>query len=155
MIYLLIGGAPSVGKTEAITRIAELLRRINFTPIAGTFPPTQKDFRVVMEGIDKNGKRIRILINSATDNEQLISKLKSFYDENDSVDFVISSVRDVFGIRDALFSIMNIRANDTVIEIPLGKVRTGVNRPVALEWYQNRLDNLIALTLSNSPFEII
>lgn len=55
MNSLLIGGAQSIGKSETIYSIANMLMAKGFVIIAGTIPPTFDDFRVVLRGLDKDG----------------------------------------------------------------------------------------------------
>ena len=53
MNCLLIGGAPSVGKSETIFRIAKRLKNIGFVEIENKIPDSKKqDFRVILEGKD-------------------------------------------------------------------------------------------------------
>ncbi|KOS05533.1 hypothetical protein AM493_05415 [Flavobacterium akiainvivens] len=158
MECLLIGGAQSVGKSETIYRLAQRLIRAGFGIIAGTLPIPFSDFRVVLEGSNKYGKKIKIIINSPTDTDIIINDFKVFFDSNGgSYDILISSVRDDdFWPRPQFFSIMNISTpKDFILEIPLGKItRRGLNFPVALAWYQQQNDFLIDHTLSNTPFDI-
>jgi len=158
MIYLLIGGAQSVGKSEAIIRTADYLLNNGFSVIAGIYPPTNSnDILIVVEGLDRAKNKIRILINSATDTVDIIWGLKKFYDNNLPIDFIISSVRDDGSYpRTEFFTIMNIQPNvDTIIEIPLAKITRRNVFNTALSWYQTTIDRLIQHTLSSSPFNVI
>ncbi|WP_395077259.1 hypothetical protein [Flavobacterium sp.] len=156
MNYLLIGGAPSVGKSESIYKLAQTLLTParGFTIITGIFPPIINDFKIVIEGIDKSGVKIKILINSGTDNKKIIENFKNFHDVNKPFDIIISSVRDISNPRIDFFSIMKISTADIIVEIPLAKVRRGKTRTTALIWYQDKLDALILNTISNAPFNL-
>lgn len=159
MNYFLFGGAPSVGKSQSIYRLTQTLLTParGFMIVSGTFPLTFEDFKVIVEGYNKDGEKIRILINSATDTIDLIQDLKVFHDQNFSVNIVISSVRDNdFYPRQDFFRIMNVNFSlDFVLEVPLSKVtRRGTNFFTALAWYENTLDNLVLNSLSGTPFNI-
>ena len=82
MISLLIGGAPSVGKSETIYRLANHLIGKGFVIVAGFIPVTFNDFKVVIEGKNINGQIIRIIINSPTDTVGIIKDFKSFFNNN-------------------------------------------------------------------------
>ena len=166
MECLLIGGAPEVGKSNTIYRIALRLRNMGFKVIAGNIPIPKtgtvlipsSDFRAVLEGVNNQNKTIKIIINSPTDTVDIINTFKKFYDGNGGTyNILISSVRDDnFWPRSDFFRIMNINSSkDFILEIPLAKItRKKTNRPVALNWYELQLDNLIKHTLSNRPYNI-
>ncbi len=156
MENLLIGGAPSVGKSETIYRLANRLIGKGFVVVAGSIPTTFNDFKIVVEGININEKKIRIIINSPTDTVAIINDFKSFFNANGNYDILISSIRDNdFWPRRDFFRIMGISENENLVEIPLGKItRRGRNFSVALDWYKVKIDKLIDHTLSNKPFEI-
>lgn len=155
MESLLIGGAPSVGKSETIYRLANRLVGKGFVVVAGSIPTTFNDFRVVVEGTNTDGKEIRIIINSPTDTVAIINDFKGFLDVNGKYDILISSIRDNnFWPRQDFFKIIGI--DKSLIEIPLAKItRRDNNFSVALDWYKDNIDRLIDHTLSNKPFRII
>lgn len=157
MDCLLIGGAQSVGKSETIFRLTNRLITKGFIVVAGVLPTTFADFKVVLEGLNLNGKKVRIVINSATDTVDIINHFKSFYNNNGNCDILISSIRDDnFWPRQDFFTIMNINSTkDFILEIPLAKItRRGANFNVALNWYENQLDILVDHSLTNLPFQI-
>jgi hypothetical protein len=158
MKYLLLGGAPSVGKTSAIYRLAQFLLTKGYVIIEGNIPTKTADFKIVLEGLDNIGNLIRIIINSATDDKNKIEELKKLNDKlSGSIQIIISSIRDgAIWPRELFFDIMKIDNNkDVILEIPLGKVnRRGNNFPVQRTWYENTIDNLLNHTLSNSPFNV-
>ena len=158
MNCLLIGGAQSVGKSETIYRIANDLTSRGFVLIAGTIPVTFSDFRCILEGLDKNNKTIKIIINSPSDTPQIINDFKDFYDNNGGqYDILISSIRDDnFWPRQDFFHIMNISTlTHFILEIPLAKItRRGNNFCTALNWYQIQVDNLIKHSLNNPPYNL-
>ena len=158
MKYLLLGGTQSTGKSGAIWRLAHTLSSKGFTPISNTIPPTFTDFTVVLEGLDKNGNKIIILINSPTDEPDIIFALKNYYDKLPfKIDIFISSVRDPdWWVRKVFFNTFPINpSSDFLIEIPLARILKQRNDfHIALSWYEERLDTLILHTLNNSPFNI-
>lgn len=158
MDCLLFGGAQNVGKSETIFRLANRLVGSGFTIIGGSIPVTFNDFRVVLEGMSGLGVKIKIILNSATDTVDIINDFKNFYDSNGGLyDIMISSVRDDdFWPRNDFFRIMNINTTkDFILEIPLAKIsRRGSNKLVALNWYEQQIDNLIEHTITNRPFSL-
>ncbi|PIF30769.1 hypothetical protein CLU81_1218 [Flavobacterium sp. 9] len=159
MKYLLFGGAPETGKTGAITRLELwLITTKRFTVKANwNYPPsaTHRDFRVILERFDDNGNLIRIYINSATDTKQIIQDCKDFHDANLPVDITISSIRDVFDVRQHFFTVMEVdNTKDYILEVPLGKVRRGTHRRLCLNWYEKKIDNLVSTVLENNPFSL-
>ena len=158
MNCLLFGGAPSVGKSETIFRLAKLLVRANnFEIVAGKIPPTFKDFRVVLDGFNSKGEKVRIIINYATDTVQIIEDFKAFYNANGSYNILISSVRDGDNWpRGDFFSIMDlVNVSNTILEIPLGKVTRREPRfDASLNWYQRHIDNVVAHLISLPPFNL-
>lgn len=158
MDCLLFGGAPNVGKSETIFRLANRLVSVGFRIVNGSIPASFNDFRVVLEGTNKTGTDIKIIINSATDTVDIINNFKNFYDSNGgSYDIMISSVRDHnFWPRNNFFRIMNINSTkDFILEIPLAKItRRDSNKIVALNWYEEQIDALVKHTLSNTPFNL-
>ncbi|MBY8963157.1 hypothetical protein KJK34_10375 [Flavobacterium sp. D11R37] len=157
MDCLLIGGAQSVGKSETIYRLTENLIAAGYLVTAGTFPATFTDFRVVLQGPNRFGKTVNIIINSPTDTVDIINDFKSFFDANGTYDILISSIRDVnFWPRGDFFRIMGITSpKDFILEIPLAKItRRDTNFPIALNWYQRQMDNLMNHLLVNTPFNL-
>ena len=164
MRYLLFGGAPSTGKTSAIYRLAIILttRAINpFIIVAGSIslpPPfgkTPNDFKVLLEGVDIKGKKTYILINSATDDKYNIDLLKDFYNNQQHIDIIISSVRDIYWKRKYFFETMKILLEDDFyLEIPLAKITRRNDHALALNWYNHTLDTLGIHILSNTPFNL-
>lgn len=155
MNCLLIGGAPSVGKSQCIYRFTKHLISNGFIDITNSVPQVFKDFKAVLEGINKNGKQVRIIICTASDTVKHINNFKKYFDENGTYDILISSVRDDnFWPRKDFFRIMNIN-EEGILEIPLAKItRRGSNFNTALKWYQNKIDQLVLHTLHNKPFDI-
>jgi len=156
MKSLLIGGAPSVGKSETIYRLTNSFIAKGFVVVSGFIPTSFDDFKTVIEGTNVNGELIRIIINSPTDTVAIINDFKRFFDANGKYDIMISSIRDNnFWPRQDFFRIMGISENENLIEIPLGKItRRNDNHLKALNWYKNKIDKLIEHTLSNKPFNL-
>lgn len=157
MRYLLIGGAETVGKTGTIIRLTDLLISKGYSVVSGKYPSPNGEVRIVLEGKDANDKTIKILINSATDTYKIIKDLKRFIDNNLGFDILVSSVRDEGSWpRKEFFSILNInKTEEHLIEIPLAKItRRKTKFPIALSWYEKRIDKLIALVITSTPFNL-
>lgn len=157
MNSLLIGGAQNTGKSQAIYRIANTLLTKGFKIIAGSIPATFNDFMVVLKGKDNSGKEVTVIINSATDTEDIIKDFKKFFDANGIYDILISSVRDDdYYPRKEFFKIMKLNGQDDfVLEIPCAKItRIKKYRAKPLKWFADNMDTLINHTLKNNPFNI-
>lgn len=156
MNYLLLGGAQNIGKTQAITGQANRLINSGFQIIAGSFPGPWPDFKVVLEGPNKNGNQIKLLLNSATDDRGKIKELKDFIDQlGFNVDAIISSVRDRDDPRTFFFSHLGISPpKDFFLEIPMAKITRRNNLPSALTWYHQNLENIIIHILGSQPFNL-
>jgi hypothetical protein len=166
MNYLLFGGTHNVGKSETIWRITQNLRNRRFTIVAGSIPTLPiplppipfPDFKVVLQGTDRTGKTINVLINSPTDDPTKIKELRDFLDSlNFSVDILISSIRDANSWPRQCFEIA-FPINPPVdfrLEIPLAKIiRQRADFQAALTWYQQTIDLLVKHILSRDPFNI-
>jgi hypothetical protein len=143
MKYILIGGAQSVGKTGTIYRLAKyFLNCKGFIDVLPSVPKTQRDFTAILDGKDKNGEKIRIAVNSATDTPDIIQSFKELLDRNKDISMVISSIRDDnFYPRKEFFHIIGITEDDIDFELPLAKItRKGKNRNMALKWYKKTID---------------
>jgi uncharacterized protein YqeY len=157
MNSLLIGGAQNSGKSQAIYRIANSLKSKGFKVVAGAIPVTFNDFKVVLKGKDNNGKNVTVIINSATDTEDIIKAFKKFIDTNGIYDILISSVRDDnYYPRKEFFQIMKMNGQDDfILEIPFAKVtRIKKYRAKPLKWFADNMDNVINHILRNNPFNI-
>jgi GTPase SAR1 family protein len=157
MDCLLISGAQSVGKSEAIYRLTNNLIASGYRIVAGVYPATFLDFKVVLEGVNRYGKTVRIIINSPTDTVDIINGFRTFFNSNGNYDILISSVRDgSFWPRGDFFKIMDIsRPKDFILEIPLAKVtRRNTNFAISLSWYQAQIDSLAKHILVNDPYNL-
>lgn len=157
MVCLLFGGAPSVGKSETIYRLAQYLMAKGFTDVLGLVPATFSDFSAVLEGVDLKGVQVRVIINTATDTPGIIENFKAFYDANGNYEILVSSVRDDnFWPRAEFFGIMGISpSTHQIIEIPLAKItRRDINFYTALAWYEKSIDKLTHHILGLPPFEL-
>jgi len=128
---------------------------MGFNDISNSVPPKFEDFRAIIEGSNKNGKQVRIIINTPTDTVKIINDFKRFFDNNGTYDILISSIRDDnFWPRHDFFRIMNLGQN-YIFEIPLAKItRRGSSFAISLNWYQDKVDKLVIQTLSSNPFDI-
>lgn len=157
MIYLLIGGAPNVGKSESIYSCTIILLSKGFKVVQGSVPSSLKDFKAILEGPDKNGEVKRVLINTASDTPAIIEDFKTFRDKSAPCDICLSSVRDDnFWPRKNFFQILEInQTEDFILEIPLAKItRRGNNFAPALSWYREKIDHLVLFSLKNPPYNL-
>lgn len=166
MECLLFGGAESVGKSNAIYRLATRLITppasgtssvfSTFIDITGTVPTSFGDFRAVLEGKNNKGQNVRIIINAHTDTTAIINEFKDFYDNNGVYDIFISSVKeDSYSVRNDFFRIMNISApKDFILELPLAKVRREPNYSVSVAWFERQLDMLVEHVLKRDPYNL-
>lgn len=158
MDYLLLGGPANTGKTQMSHLVAQALIQRRFEIKVGNLPNNIEDFLIIVAGSNNLGQTIRVLINSASDTKNEIERLKRFYDDNQPIDYVISSIRDNFGeSRSDFFEIMNFnQQTDMRIEIPLASIRYDKDHArrnrVIEQWYLPTLLRLINLTLFNPPF---
>jgi hypothetical protein len=154
MNYLLFGGAPSVGKSEAIIRLELFLNSKRITTTHKQLLPNG-DFYACLDGTDSNGTKVRILVSSAADTPHIIHGFKSYCNLYPLYDFIISAVRDDGDPdRNNFFSTMVIKPSDCVLEIPMGKITRKNNYTTALAWYSSRIDALAQTILGNAPFFI-
>jgi len=158
MNYLLLGGAPNVGKSETVWRAAHVLQNSRrFRVVAGDLPIEFADFRALLSGVGRNGDTINILFNSATDTVDLIQQFQNFRESlTTPPDIIVSSVRDGnFWPRAEFFTIMNINQSaDFLLEIPLAKVTRRNDFEMALDWYRTTVDNLVMHVLSDQPYNV-
>jgi hypothetical protein len=155
MNYLLFGGAPYAGKSEAITRLVDyLMQQKNF--VRGNFKPLpNKDFFCILDGKDKNNHSIRIIVTSASDTFAIINDYKIYCKNNFPYDIVISPIRDEGDdMRNHFFKAMNITNSDICVEIPLAKITRRANWEIAYNWYKEKIDNMINNCLEHMPFNI-
>ena len=153
MNFLLISGAPNTGKTTITTMIESYLRSIGFRNYCRRYIFTENDSAIVLEGTNINGKTIRILLNSPSDTIGIIDEVYDYYQQNSPVDFVITTVRDMYEERNYLFETFNIN-NYEYYELPLGKVSRRNDKEEAKESYFSRVLALLKHILSMEPFYI-
>lgn len=164
--FLLIGGQPNTGKSSTISRIFLTLSsnytkitNINFTKT--TLPPTfpLQDFSALLEGVNKNGLKVKILVHSATDDRYNIDLLED-YINNYQPNIVICSIRDIGWERNEVLRIVN---NNYHIEIPLAKVtRRGKHSKLSnnnfnnsLYWYIRSIDKIIIQQVKSPVFDLL
>jgi len=156
MKSLLIGGAEDTGKSHAIYNIAKNIQAKGYVAVAGNIPITFDDFMVVLKGTNNDGKDITVIINSATDNIELIRKFKKFFDNNGSYNALISSIRDDgYFPRQEFFEIMDLKKyDDFLLELPLAKITRIKYKSKALKWYSNKIDLMMNHVITSQPFNI-
>jgi hypothetical protein len=159
MNYLIISGPPQTGKTPAIVNIAtDLINNRAFSVIDGAFPPIppDRDFICLVSGLDNTGRQVIILINSATDEPFFVDRLADFYHRHPSVDMIFTSSRqEGDGMRTYLFNKLQINSPaNIVIEIPRGRMISGITRPATIPWYQVTMQANIFRNLAWPPFNL-
>ena len=153
MNFLLISGAPNTGKTTITTMIESYLRSIGFRNYCRRYIFPENDSAIVLEGTNINGKTIRILLNTPSDTIGIIDEVYEYYQQNSPVDFVITTVRDMYDERNYLFETFNIN-NYEYYEIPLARVTRRNDNEEAKENYFTRVLDLVKHILSMEPFYI-
>ena len=149
MKVLLIGGAPSTGKSNAVCMCARYLINRGFvlldcqdyngqkiklpTIVTGSSKPT--DFLARLDGTDKNNKKVSVIIASASDTIPIIDSSFSYFQKK-ACDILISSVRDINYERKYLFSKFHFQTDDkSLMEFPLAKMsRKNQNWCTAKNW---------------------
>jgi hypothetical protein len=126
-----------------------LIRSRGFTLIAiDRASPPSTDFWATVEGLDRNGGKVRIALLAGTDSRAKMSRAANHCRRNGPHNFYVSSIRDDYSPtihpndRDHFNAILGGIVGTALAEIPLGKVRGGANRPAALHWYETALDAL-------------
>lgn len=159
---LLIGGAADKGKTSAIRRITEyLINQKGFEILDNVIIPENvegekpEDYTIQLKGLDNSSNIIIIIINTASDNYEIIDNLKSYLNNKQLSHILISSVRDLSHIRDYFYAQI-IMQNDFTLEFPLAKINYnwGKREKVIERWYNPNIDAIIQHILSHSPFNL-
>ena len=162
MHFLLIGGQPDTGKTSTVTRLTNVLLTapLAFTIADGTFPPVRgADFLILLQRTVQ-GRIQFIILSSPSDDASSINNLRDFTVKHadKKIDIIISSVRDIGWERNYFFTSIKISPTDAnVIEMPLARVTrrssSGLFAP-ALSWYENTVDRLVNIIITNPPFNL-
>lgn len=162
MKYLLISGAPNTGKTETIYDLTVYLISQGYdivlkgdsdfiTPKPS--PPAKvKDFQCIIEKKISENCTKRILLNSATDNENRINSLLDFYKRNPNIDLIVSSIRDG---GDAMRKLLKdgfkiTSSSENIIEVPLAKITRRGNSHTTLMWYKRTVNKLVVSVFENT-----
>ena len=151
METLLIGGAPSTGKTGAIIWVENYLLSKGFKCVKKIV--LNADFMAILEGKNKDKKIIRIVINSASDTEDIIDKFYSFMNSNGIYDILISSIRDIYHERDYLFNKIKPLSKG-IVEFPLAKITRRNDYQKAKAWYDKYVFSMLEAVLLNQPFSV-
>ncbi|MDR2446920.1 MAG: hypothetical protein LBD58_06465 [Treponema sp.] len=156
MNYLLFGGQSSVGKSEAIKRLEEFLKRKGIVTSEKSKPLNEEgDFYACLDGANSAGAKVRILVSSAADTPPIIRGFKRYCDSHEPYDFIISAIRDDGDPqRDNFFSTMGVTPSDYVMEIPMGRIVRINTYDKAVKWYGNAIDVLAHIIVGNAPFFI-
>lgn len=169
MKTLLIGGAPNTGKSNAVAMCANYLLNRNFTvldcknyfgkqikiPKIATGSNGSTDFLASLQGLDKNNKKVSVIITSASDTDGIIDANFNYF-QNSPCDIYISSIRDIGFERSYLLQKFGFSMeNNGLLEFPLAKMsRKNQNWYKAKTWYDTTVQNMLELILSSKPFEV-
>jgi len=169
MKVLLIGGAPSTGKSNAVAMCANYFvgkgfklidcqdydgKQIKLPKVViGDKYPT--DFLAKLEGKDSNNKIISVILTSASDTSGMID-INFNYLQNQKCVIYISSIRDIDYERKYLLKKFNFTNEASVLlEIPLAKMsRRNPNWYTAKAWYDITVQNILSHILNTKPFEV-
>ena len=169
MNVLLIGGAPNTGKSNAVAMCANYLLNRNFTildcqnyggkqtsiPKIATGSNGSKDFLARLKGLDKNNKKVSVVITSASDTDGIIDANFNYF-QNSPCDIYISSIRDIGYERSYLLQKFGFSIeNNGLLEFPLAKMsRKNANWYTAKTWYDVAVQNMLRHILNSKPFEV-
>lgn len=169
MNVLLIGGAPNTGKSNAVAMCANYLLNRNFNvlecqnydgkqkivPKIATGSNGSKDFLARLEGLDKNYKKVSVVITSASDTVGIIDANFNYF-HNSPCNIYISSIRDIGPERAYLLQKFGFSKElNGVIEFPLAKMsRKNANLYTAKAWYDATVQNMLEHILNSKPFEV-
>lgn len=161
MDYFFISGTWDTGKNALIHEITWTLINNGYADITAGFPiprvATSTEFACILEGLNNQGVRVRILINTATDDMECINGLMEFLGKHAPVDILITSIRDGLDrMRTELLSRLPFNnESDSIIELPLARIvgQRG-DFGFALTQYQTTLQNLAMHVLGLPPFNL-
>jgi len=152
MMCLLLSGATDVGKTTAVYAVKDYLvniRHFTIVNIDPSNPIKPEDFNAILEGKNKNGKTIHIGLMAGLDTKAKMKNALAFFQQYQiNCDFYVATIRDDFepnnpnNDRKVFQQILGNLVGKERIEIPMGKVRRGNDRPQALIWYNEKIDLL-------------
>jgi len=152
MTCLLLSGAPNVGKTSAVYAVKDYLvkkRHFSIIAIDPSRPVKLEVFNALLKGKRKDGKIIHIGLLSGLDTEQEMKRALAFFKKFQiNCNFYVATKRDDFepnnqkNERKKFERILGNLVGEDCVEIPMGKVRKGNNRPNALKWYEQKIDLL-------------
>jgi hypothetical protein len=125
------------------------------------------DYFVCLDGINSKRKKTRIVVSTASDEndddngDKIIQDFHGFCQMYKPYQIVISAIRDEGDpCRKTFNKIMKITNKDDITEIPLGKItKQGKNKDPrtyenAKRWYKNGIDEIAHFLLSLPPFSI-
>ena len=161
MNYLFFSGASNIAKTHDLNALQTELLNNGFSTIIENRLPN-RDFIAVLE----NNKGKKVLINSSSDNLTSLNQLRDFITNNCVnkflIDTVISSLReDTESIRQDFLDYFSQHSyflnsyKNRVVDIPMGRPRTGSVRLASCLFLTETTINLTIHILSLPPFLLI
>lgn len=157
MNYLFLSGATDTAKTFVLDSLEMDIQNMGITCIIRQ-PTSNGDFVSLLQH-DIDGRYI--LINSASDIQASLEDLIHFVDTectpcNIKLDTIITSLRDsTYPQRQSFLNYFNISLNDAIVDIPMGRPRTGLQRAGSRIFLTHTTLNLIKHILHLSPFNLI
>ena len=124
-------------------------------PRIATWSNGSKDFLARLEGLDKNYKKVSVVITSASDTVGIIDANFNYF-HNSPCNIYISSIRDIGPERAYLLQKIGFSKElNGVIEFPLAKMsRKNANWYTAKAWYDTTVQNMLEHILKSKPFEV-
>lgn len=121
MKYIILFGGPNVGKTGAVTRFAGYLSTKGYSKSSNQ--DAGGDIVALFENdVSQINGNNRVVVFGCSDYLWASDWLKQFCEENKPFDLVVMACRSEKEIYESFKEKLAISENDTVVEIPLGKV---------------------------------
>lgn len=160
MKFFVISGAPDTGKTTAINLVAEwLCNKYSITtdfygnPLP-SFLPSPSNGKYVDISIVISLSSRKVIIHSATDDQNCMNQLINTIKNNNDAEIVITTCRDFYTERDYFMKNVNNLFAKFFLESPLGKITRINHKDLIKNWYKDTLFKLHQHILSNDPYNL-
>lgn len=155
MVCLLVSGFRNTGKTTVLCGFANSLQGKGYSFVAGDpIPPPGviSDLQAILKNTLTN---TTVLINTKSDYPHQAGEMHNFYNNNVTIDVIITSIRDGGYERTAFMTVLTHLSPKNIIELPLGKINgSRVDFNIALPAYLNRTEQLLQFIAATHPFNI-
>lgn len=162
MKTLFIAGNEGAGKTPVCNNLEKLLcesYKVFHKRIANP-QGHEEDFIKIFEGMTKDRRDIRIVLNSASDSQEvinnMIAKLQLAFEGKRHTNIILITTARNTGdaARDYLEKeIANICSDNEIIEFPLARINDKADESVH-NWYHKSVDEILKHILANEPFNL-